>query len=62
MNGNIGRLIMVIYIVICIVTIIVSILVTRKKIKRQFEDTLTNLERDKNLIISGSILSELNKV
>ena len=62
MNGNIGRLIMVIYIVICIVTIIVSIIVTRKKIKRQFEDTLTNLERDKNLIISGSILSELNKV
>ena len=62
MSANIANLIMIIYFVIVIIAIIVIILVTRKKIRKQFVDTLTNLERDKNLIISGSILAELNKV
>ena len=62
MSANIANLIMIIYFVIVIIAIIVIILVTRKRIKKQFVDTLTNLERDKNLIISGSILAELNKV
>ncbi len=62
MSANIANLIMIIYFVIVIIAIIAIILVTRKKIRKQFVDTLTNLERDKNLIISGSILAELNKV
>ena len=62
MSANIANLIMIIYVVIVIIAIIAIILVTKKKIKKQFVDTLTNLERDKNLIISGSILAELNKV
>ncbi|MCR5483573.1 MAG: septation ring formation regulator EzrA [Bacilli bacterium] len=62
MSANVINLIMIIYVVIVIIAIIAIILVTKKKIKKQFVDTLTNLERDKNLIISGSILAELNKV
>lgn len=62
MSANIANLIMIIYIVIVIIAIIAIIIVTKKKIRKQFVDTLTNLERDKNLIISGSILAELNKV
>ncbi len=62
MSANIANLIMIVYVVIVIIAIIAIILVTKKKIKKQFVDTLTNLERDKNLIISGSILAELNKV
>ncbi len=62
MSANIANLIMIIYFVIVIIAIIAIILVTRKRIRKQFVDTLTNLERDKNLIISGSILAELNKV
>ena len=62
MSANIINLIMIIYVVVVIIAIIAIILVTKKKIKKQFVDTLTNLERDKNLIISGSILAELNKV
>ena len=62
MSANIANLIMIIYFVIVIIAIIAIILITRKRIRKQFVDTLTNLERDKNLIISGSILAELNKV
>ena len=62
MSSNIANLIMVIYLIVAIIAIIAVIIVTRKKIKKQFTDTLMNLERDKNLIISGSILAELNKV
>ena len=62
MSDNIANLIMIIYFVIVIIAIIMIILVKRKKIKKQYVDNLTNLERDKNLIINGSILAELNKV
>lgn len=62
MSANIANLIMIIYFVIVIIAIIAIIFITRKRIRKQFVDTLTNLERDKNLIISGSILAELNKV
>ena len=62
MSGNIANILTVIYVIIAVIAIIAVIIVTRKKIKKQFTDTLMNLERDKNLIISGSILAELNKV
>lgn len=49
------------YIFTMIVVVIVLVLLNRKY-KKDLENEINNLERDKNLIISGSILSELNKV
>ena len=49
------------YIVSILIIVIVLNLINNKQ-KRKYEDEITKLERDKNLIISSSILSELNKV
>ncbi len=59
---NIMSLISVIYFIITIITIAVIVFLTLKKKKRSYDDTIIELERNKNLIISGNILSELNKV
>ena len=50
------------YGVIAISLIIAMIVIVRKHMKNKFNNALKMLERDKNLIISASILSELNKV
>jgi len=49
------------YIVSIIIIILVLNLINRKE-KKRYQDEIIKLERDKNLIISSSILSELNKV
>ena len=49
------------YIVSIIIIVIVLNLINRKE-KKKYQDEIVSLERDKNLIISSSILSELNKV
>ena len=49
------------YIVSVIVIVIVLNLINNKE-KKKYQDEINALERDKNLIISSSILSELNKV
>lgn len=49
------------YIFTVIVLIVVLTLISRHD-KKKYSKEITNLERDKNLIISASILSELNKV
>ena len=49
------------YIVTMIIIIIVLNIISGKT-KKRYQNAITNLERDKNLIISASILSELNKV
>ena len=49
------------YIVSIIVIVVVLNLVNRKE-KKKYQDEIITLERDKNLIISSAILSELNKV
>ena len=62
MGGNIMNLIIILFIIITLVTIGVVIFLTiRKKIK-SYNENIIELERKKNLIISGNILSELNKV
>ena len=48
--------------VISIVIIIIVLNVINNKQKKKFQDEILDLERNKNLIISSSILSELNKV
>ena len=50
------------YIVLAIVLVISMIIIVRKHMKNKYNNALKMLERDKNLIISASILSELNKV
>lgn len=62
MSEQLVTMITIFYAIVAVIAIIVVIFITMKNVKKQFKDTLVNLERNKNLIISGSILSELNKV
>ncbi len=55
-------LIGVLYYILTIVTIIVVLNFINKKETKKYKDEITSLERDKNLIVNASILSELNKV
>ena len=50
------------YVVVAVLLIISMIVIVRKHMKNKYNNALKTLERDKNLIISASILSELNKV
>ena len=50
------------YYIISLVIIIGVLQLISKKEKQKYAREIKNLERDKNLIISASILSELNKV
>ena len=50
------------YVFVVIIAIVVVVVLIRKNIKKQYNDTIINLERNKNLIVSGMIVSELNKV
>jgi len=62
MSGDFSTLLTITYAIITVGVVISVILIIIRNIKNQFNNTLDNLERNKNLIISGSILSELNKV
>lgn len=62
MSGDFSTLLTITYTIITVGVVISVILIIIRNIKNQFNNTLDNLERNKNLIISGSILSELNKV
>jgi len=50
------------YFIASVILIIVLLTTLNNKEKKKYQDEITTLERDKNLIISSSILSELNKV
>ncbi len=50
------------YYLITIIIVVIVLALMNRKFKKDLEKEITNLERDKNLIISGNILSELNKV
>ena len=52
----------ILYIFIAVSLIITMYVIVRKHMKNKYNNALKSLERDKNLIISASILSELNKV
>lgn len=55
-------LIGVLYYLFTVVTIILVLNLINKKEQKKYKDEINNLERDKNLIVNASILSELNKV
>lgn len=50
------------YYILAIIIIVVVLNLINKKQRVKYQEQITNLERDKNLIISASILTELNKV
>lgn len=50
------------YYVFTVVLIIVVLNLINKKERKKYQEEIANLERDKNLIVGASILSELNKV
>lgn len=55
-------LIGVLYYLFTIVTIVIVLNWINKREKNKYKDQIASLERDKNLIVGASILSELNKV
>jgi len=55
-------LIGILYYLFTVVTIILVLNLINKKEQKKYKDEITELERDKNLIVNASILSELNKV
>ncbi|MCM1053619.1 MAG: septation ring formation regulator EzrA [Ruminococcus sp.] len=52
----------VLYYIGTIITIVVVLNCINKKEQKKYKNEITTLERDKNLIVGASILSELNKV
>jgi len=55
-------LIGILYYIFTIITLILVLNFINKREKKKYKDEITVLERDKNLIVNASILSELNKV
>ena len=62
MSQDLSNLLNLLIFVVGIVLVITIIVLIVKNIKKSYSNTLIELERNKNLIISGAILSELNKV
>ena len=50
------------YYVVSVIIIVIVLNLINKREKKKYQSEIIALERDKNLIISSSILSELNKV
>jgi len=55
-------LIAVAYYLITMIIVVIVLVLMNKRYRKNLTNEINNLERDKNLIISSSILSELNKV
>ena len=52
----------ILYYIFTVILIIVVLNLINKKERNKYKDEIATLERDKNLIVGASILSELNKV
>lgn len=50
------------YYIVSVIVIVIFLNLINRHEKKKYQDEIITLERDKNLIISSSILSELNKV
>src|SRR5574344_92483 len=62
MSDKISNVLAIIYVVVAIILIIVVLILIDRHNKKKYHAILDELERNKNLILSGSILTELNKV
>ncbi len=52
----------IVYLILAIILVVAVLVLINKHDKKKLQGILTNLELDKNLIISANILTELNKV
>ena len=62
MSEQLLNMITIAYFIVTVIVVVVCYFLAKRNTRKQQENTLITLERNKNLIISGSILSELNKV
>lgn len=62
MSDNLFTLLGVSYLILMAGVIVLTLYLINRHQKKKYHSILTNLERDKNLIVSSSILSELKKV
>ena len=62
MSSTTFSILAVSYYILAVAIVIVVLNLINKKEKNTYKKEINSLERDKNLIISASILSELNKV
>ena len=62
MSDEFAKIFTILYAIITLVVVIVIIIKIRSNNKKQYTNALIDLERNKNLILNGAILSELNKV
>ena len=62
MSEQLLNMITMAYFIVTVIVVVVCYFLAKRNTRKQQENTLITLERNKNLIISGSILSELNKV
>ncbi|MBO5096296.1 MAG: septation ring formation regulator EzrA [Bacilli bacterium] len=62
MTRTVYILIGILYYIVSVFLIVLVLNLINKKNKKKYLDNISSLERDKNLIINASILSELNKV
>ena len=61
-SSNITTLLIITCIIISIGAIVATIVIINKQQKRKYQKIINDLERDKNLIVSANVLSELKKV
>ncbi len=52
----------ILYYILSMIAVVVTLILMDKRYKKKLNEEINTLERDKNLIISSNILSELNKV
>ncbi len=62
MGDNLYTLLAITYVIVGIGAIVLALYLINRHQKKKYHEILTNLERDKNLIVSAAILTELNKV
>ncbi len=62
MSAQMMTMITIAYVIIVILAIVGIIILILRNIKKEYKENIVNLERNKNLIISGMIVSELSKV
>ncbi|MDD4407578.1 MAG: septation ring formation regulator EzrA [Bacilli bacterium] len=62
MIDNIYEILGYIYAGVVAILILITLIILKKRTKKKYNEILMQLEKEKNLILSGAILNELNKV
>ncbi|MDD2409785.1 MAG: septation ring formation regulator EzrA [Bacilli bacterium] len=62
MTGSIYEILGYAYAFLVAILILITLIILKKRTKKKYNEILMQLEKEKNLILSGAILNELNKV